>query len=281
MKRFWKRPVEIASHDIVTTAVRQWRTEDFQGMSWSEPLEWLTRDLEDLAGLSDEARPKVRQWLMDLLVDRAVGGKTGVPEPDPNDLPPEPRTVVLAGADPVAIGRVAAHWGASVRNDPLMREFCGLEWELEFHLPSMAEWQAQDRLDEQYESAARLSARRSHNATVGTVAVHVWCAFGHAEHLTQVRQVLPKAVIVFLTGGDDGAAGREAVRRRGAWSNTVDPTRVERYWDWRISILREKAEAQLIGFRAAQDPCLVEIAADAAVADPARLGAEVGDLFRS
>ncbi|NLA35069.1 MAG: hypothetical protein GX868_05195 [Actinobacteria bacterium] len=275
MKKFWQRPTEIASHDIVTTTIRTWKTEDYQGMSWSEPLEWLTRDLQHEARLTDAARPRVRTMLMDLLLARAVGGKTGIAERDLDAPVILPRTVVFAGADAPAIARLAAAYGASALNDPLRSEFCGLEWELDFHLPHFAEWQADDPLADQYASAARRSSYGSTNATIGTTAAHLWCAFGHAEHLTQIRRAMPAAVIVSLSGGSDRSTIDSAIERRRSWSDAVDEDKVERYWRWRLERLRTKTEAQLLGFRTAGDTLLVEIDTAEALRDPARLGVEI------
>lgn len=281
MKKFWQRPIEIASHDIVTTTIRTWKTEDYQGMSWSEPLEWLTRDLQHEAGLTDEARPLVRTMLMDLLLARAVGGKTGVADRDLDAAVVLPRTVIIAGTDAPAVSKLAAAFGASALNDPMRSEFCGLEWELDFHLPHFAEWLAEDALAEQYESAARRSSYGSNNATVGTASAHLWCAFGHAEHLTQIRRALPKAVIVSLGDGSDQATIDLAIERRRRWSDAVDADKVARYWNWRLSLARDKRDAQLLGFRAAGDANLIEIDTAAALGDPARLGAEIAERLNA
>ena len=279
MKKFWQRPTEIASHDIVTSTIRAWKTENYQGMSWSEPLEWLTRDLQHEAKLTDEARPLVRTMLVDLFVSRAVGGKTGVAERDPDDPIVLPRTVVIAGADAPAIATLAAAYGASAVNDPMRSEFCGLEWELDFHLPNFAEWQAADPLAAQYASAARRSSYGSTNATVGNTAAHLWCAFGHAEHLTQIRRAMPNAVIVSLGGGSDRATVDSAIERRRRWSSAVEEDKVARYWQWRLARLRETTEAQLLGFRAAGDARLIEVDTAEALRDPAPLGAQIAALL--
>lgn len=276
MRKFWQRPQQITSHDLVTTTIRTWKTEDLQSMSWSEPLEWLTRDLQHEAGLTDEARPIVRQRLLDLLLDRAVGGRTGVEAPASGAEPSsETRTVVLAGTDPIAIATLARHYGATAANDPMMTEFCGLEWELDFHLPHFAEWQATDPLAAQYSSAAQRNGFASNNATVANLATHLWAAFGHLEHLTQIRAAAPRAVIVVLHGGDDSAAANEACRRRAQFCANVERNKVERYWAFRLAAIRDTSNAQLMGFRTAMDPRLIEVNASEALDNPTALAADI------
>lgn len=276
MKKFWQRPTEIVSHDIVTTTIRAWKTEDFQGMSWSEPLEWLTRDLQHEAQLSDAARATVRDDLLGLFRDRAVGGKTGVAERDQDGPFDEPRTVIIAGLDPLATARVAEALGArDATRDPLRHEFCGLEWELDFHLPHMAEWQAEDTLAEQYAGAARRSSYEPTNAIIDNISVHVWAGFGHAEHLTQIRLALPNSVIVYLSGCNESSAGDVAAQRRTKFSDAVDADKVRRYFAFRIGVMKEKAEAQLLGFRTAGDQRLIEVDAAVALANTASLSAEI------
>jgi hypothetical protein len=69
-RRLLDRP-EIVSHDIVTRAMHEAKSDDFGGMSWSEPLEVLTRSLDREASLTMSGRRAARTFLTELLVHAA------------------------------------------------------------------------------------------------------------------------------------------------------------------------------------------------------------------
>ena len=252
-RRLLDRP-EIVSHDIVTRAMHEAKSDDFGGMSWSEPLEVLTRSLDREASLTMSGRRAARDRLVARLLDRrpirdvTSDGTGAVP------------TVVVTGPDPDSVrSGEQALGGSGIDGITLLEStFTSMSFEVDAHIPSYAEWLTEADLHAPYADVARRCTHR------------VLGAMDFAERTAEIDRALPGALLVEIDRPLEDAVEaitHHSVLGRRPDSRTVDPAKVERYWRWRLGLRQER--------RAGARPADLTVGYDELVAAPAAFAAAV------
>ncbi|MEZ5321078.1 MAG: hypothetical protein R2698_03155 [Microthrixaceae bacterium] len=256
MRRRLLEGCELAAHEIVTRAMRRSNSSEFGPMSWTEPLEVLTRSLVREAALTRGGRRVVRDRLVTLLQDRTddapspEDGDSGGDEPGVDLVViTAPTWLGLQRAASERKGRAGGGQTLILTDDTTMGpEFCSLCFERWAHVPTYAEWLDEADLGANLRAARRRIAVRATRRGVAEVVV---ASVVLHDRLLEVADAWPSAR--FETTGPADAEVRpehldaevaEVIAERRRHSARVDPDKVGRYWRWRVGALATRGVGQ-------------------------------------
>jgi hypothetical protein len=126
--------------------------------------------------------------------------------------------------------------------DPLEVALSSWSFEMDWHLPTYAEWLHDADLTEAYRTGAGAAM------LVGTA---------HLERMAEIGAALPGATVVVIETGADRFAERSAdliAPRRAQWSHRVDAAALRRYLDFRLGVMLERARSEPTGARVVRVP---------------------------
>ncbi len=157
--------------------------------------------------------------------------------------------------------------------DPLEVTLSSWSFELDWHLPTYAEWLHDADLSVAYRLAARWMATMPRPSA----SVPMLVGTGHMERLHEIDASMTDATVV-IVGGDEDHLDRATdliARRRASFADEVDRTKLRRYLDFRLATMAQRAADPPDGLRVAR------IGASDVVSDPRRVAATVIDGGRT
>ena len=240
--------VGLESHQLVTKAMRSTGLADFDGLSFAEPLEVLTRALDGQAALTRRGRADARSRLVGLLAERARTAALLSEHPEILSLDID-EPIVLLGMPPAGTrlicGLLAAdpglRTGPPSDSDLLAIDFASMDFEYAWHVPAFAEWYFDADLAPRYEYLVKLLRVQQWQEPGGRWVLH---GFQHLEQLGPLLTVFPRAVVIQVHRDPVAVLAEWTAtlsERRSRSSHVVGHAKIAKYWAWRIQILLDRS----------------------------------------
>ena len=229
--RYGRITASLEPHTLVVGALKVTRTQELGDMGYAEPLDALSRSLDDEARLTPAGRRAAKAHVIDLLAARAsVDTSTGTGPPP----------IVVCGLPGSGAGDVAKrlgdHPGLTRPPRPLDEvDLRSMTFEYRWHVPAYAEWLTGS------DPTGHLAWVRS--ATAVGEARSVVGSWLDAERLPAVRAAWPDCTIIVVRSGDRSASelatsvAAGCVAARAASGSRAEADVIERYWRWRVGTI--------------------------------------------